>query len=77
MSNSPHENKNQLIRKLQQLPDEILENLYSLDIITLKGKMQFNDFLADTYRSCRALSHSESWLEFKISDWTIQMESED
>lgn len=61
----------------RQIPDEILENLYALDIITLKGKMQFNSWLADRYKKCRVLSPDEDWLAFTIGDWTIQMESED
>lgn len=69
--------KERLIRQLRQIPDEILENLYSLDVITLKGKMQWNSYLADRYKKYRALSHSKSWLKFKIGDWAIQMESED
>jgi hypothetical protein len=68
--------QSKIIRQLKQIPDEILENLYSLDIITLKGKMQFNLWIADRCRQYRILSSNEDWLMFKIGDWTIKMEKE-
>ena len=74
MSNSP---KDKVIRQLRQIPDEILENLYSLDIITLKGKMQFNSWLADRYKKYRVLSPDKDWLMFEIGEWIIRVESED
>lgn len=67
--------KDKIIRQLKQIPDEILENLYSLDIITLKGKMQFNLWIADRCRQYRILSPDEDWLMFKIGDWIVQMEN--
>lgn len=69
--------KEKIIQQLRQIPDEILENLYSLDIITLKGKMQFNDFLADRYKKYRVLSPDEDWLMFEIGGWVVKMEVED
>jgi hypothetical protein len=65
------------IRLLKQIPDEILENLYSLDIITLKGKMQFNLWIADRCRQYRILSPDEGWLRFKLGDWVFLMETRD
>ena len=71
--------KQKLIRKIQQLPEDILESvgLYSLDVVTLKGQMEYDDWLAKKYRSSRVLSSDEKWLRFKIGQWTIVMEEEE
>lgn len=77
ISEASQTQKDKLIRQLRQLPDELLEEFYSLDIISLKGRMQYNSFLANRYRKYRELSPNEGWLRFGIGDWTIQMETED
>jgi hypothetical protein len=69
--------KNKLIKKLCQIPDDILQELYFLDIIELKGKLQYNLWLADRYKKYRELSPNKNWLEFKIGSWIVQMETED
>jgi hypothetical protein len=69
--------KNKLIKKLRQIPDDILQELYFLDIVGLKGKLQYNLWLADRYRKYRELSPNKNWLEFKIGSWIVQMEIED
>ena len=69
--------KDKIIRNIRQLPNEILENLYSLNVINLIGKMQYNQWVADQYRIYRELSHSEKWLHFQIGNWKIRMETED
>lgn len=69
--------KEKLIRKLRQLPDDILQEVYDLDIIILRGHLQWNSFLAHQYKKQRQLSHNKNWLAFKFGDWAIQMEAED
>ena len=69
--------KSKIIRQIKQIPNELLENLYSLDIITLKGKMQFNSWIADRYKKHRVLSPDEDWLMFEIGEWVVKMEVED
>ena len=71
--------KQKLIRKIQQLPEDILESigLYSLDIVTLKGQLAYDDWLVDQYREYRVLSLDEHYLRFKIGEWAIVMEGEE
>ena len=68
--------KDKIIKSIRQLPDEILEKLYSLDVINHKGKMQYDLWLANRYREYRSLSHSEKWFHFQIGSWEIRMETE-
>ena len=70
--------KQKLIRKIQQLSEDILESagLYSLDVVTLKGQLAYDDWLAKKYRSSRVLSSDKKWLRFEIGQWTIAMEGE-
>jgi phage anti-repressor protein len=69
--------KQRLIRKLQQLPNEILDapELYFLDLIELKGQMQYNSWIADRYKKYRELTHNEDFLRFKLGNWSIIMET--
>lgn len=71
--------KQKLIRKIQQLPENILESvgLYSLDVVTLKCQMEYDDWLVDQYREYRVLSSDEHYLRFKIGEWAIVMEEEE
>ena len=65
--------KDIFIAKLQQLPNDILQEVYYLDVIILKGRLQWNSFLAHKYNA----KLSKDWLIFKINDWTLSMEKED
>lgn len=69
--------KDIFIKKLHQLPEDILQEVYYLDVAVLKGRLQWNSFLAYQYRKQRKLSSSQNRLEFEIGDWIIQMETED
>jgi len=80
ISEAPNETKKQkLIRKLQQLPEDILESkgLYSLELVTLRCQLDYDRWLADKYREYRVLGSDEHWLRFKIGEWTIVMEGEE
>ena len=68
--------KEKIIRQLRQIPDEILENLYSLDVIALKGQMQHDLWLSDRYKKYRVLSPDGDWLMFEMGDWVVRMKSE-
>jgi hypothetical protein len=69
--------KDMFIKKLRQLPEDILKEVYYLDIAILKGRLQWNSFLVHQYRKQKKQSHNKGWLEFKMGDWIIQMETED
>ncbi len=69
--------KNIFIRKLYQLPEDILQEVYYLNVVTAKGRLQWNSFLAHQYKKQQKPSHSKSWLEFEIGNWIIQMETEE
>ena len=69
--------KDIFVRKLRQLPEDILQEVYYLDVAISKGRLQWNSFLAYQYKKQQKLSSSQSWLEFEIGDWIIQMETED
>lgn len=71
--------KQELIRKIQQLPEDILESkeLYDIELITLKCQMQYDSWLVGQYKHCRVLSSDEHWLRFEIGEWTIAMEGEE
>ncbi len=70
--------KDIFIRKLRQLPEDILQEVYYLDIVTSKGRLQWNSFLADKYRECEieADNPEPDFLKFKINLWYVKMEKE-
>lgn len=69
--------KEKCIKRIQQLPEDILKQLYFLELIDPKGLMQYNKFLADRYRKHKILSSGEDWIEFKIGEFRILMEAEE
>jgi len=71
--------KQKLIRKIQQLPEDILESkgLYDIELTKLRCQMEYDDWLADQYKRYRVLSSDEHWLRFKIGEWLIVMEGEE
>lgn len=69
--------KDRLIRKIRQLPDDILMKAYHVELIDCKVLLQHDQWLADRLRTDRDLSSDEDWLRFKVGDWTILMETED
>ena len=77
ISQPPDTIKQKMIRQIRQLPDELLEKLYFLDIINLKGKLQYDPWLADKYGNQQERSPYESWFWFEVGDWIIQMEKQD
>ena len=77
ISEPPDTIKRRMIRQLQQLPDNLIEKLYSLDVMNLKGKMQYDLWLSDKYKECREASYDKKWLRFEVGEWVVYMESED
>ena len=68
--------KDIFIKKLHQLPDAILQEVYFLDVVTSKGRLQWNSFLADKYKECEIIISDPGFLGFKINGWYIKMEKE-
>lgn len=76
ISESPETRRQKLIKKIQQLPEDILESegLYSIELIDLKCQMQYDSWLASEYKHCRVLSSDKHWLRFEVEEWSIVME---
>lgn len=77
VSEAPPTLKDKLIKNLRQIPEDILEKLYHLDIVENKGQMEYNRWLADRYRKYRDLSDNKDWLAFEIGGFRILMEIEE
>lgn len=67
--------KDIFIRKIRQVPDDILQEVYVLDVVDSKGILQWNSHLADKYKD-QKIESDEEWLRFEIGDWRISMETE-
>lgn len=67
--------KEALIKKIKQLPDEIIKELNLIDLIALEGYMKNNTQLGNKYRNLRMLSTDRGWLKFKFDTWIINMKS--
>ena len=65
--------KDIFIKKLHQLPEDILQEVFYLDVVTSKGSLQWNSFLADKYKD-QEVGATQNWLYFKFSEWKISME---
>ena len=69
--------KDKIIQEIRQLPDDVLNEMYSLDVITHKGKMYCNLWLADRLKTDRDLGSSENFFRFRLGTWNLEMEVED
>lgn len=71
--------KQKLIKKIQQLPEDILESkeLYCIELINLTCQIQYDSWLVNQYRHYRVLSSDKHWLRFEIGEWTVAMEGEE
>jgi hypothetical protein len=67
--------KEVLIKKIKQLPDEIIKELNLIDLVALEGYMKNSTQLGNKYRNLRILSTNRSWLKFKFDTWVINMKS--
>ena len=65
------------INKIRQLPEDILQEVYFLDVVTSKGRLQWNLYLADKYRGYEMVIPDPRFLEFKINNWYIKREKDD
>ncbi|MCK4498955.1 hypothetical protein KAU11_00485 [Candidatus Babeliales bacterium] len=65
--------KDIFIKKLHQLPEDILQEVFYLDVVTSKGSLQWSSFLADKYKD-QEVGATRNWLYFKFSGWKISME---
>ena len=68
--------KDIFIRKIQSLPEDILQEVYLLDVVISRGRLQWNSFLADKYKHHKR-ELDKNWLSFSLSGWKIQMETEE
>lgn len=76
ISDKPETKKDKIIRNIRQLPDDLIDEFYTLDLISFKGSLEWNQWLADKYKAFGAYNKDKDFLRFEIGSWVIKMECE-
>lgn len=61
---------------LLELPSDIAEKAYSIELIGRKVRLQWGSFLADKYKDRVKASANKAFIWFKVNGWKVSMETE-
>lgn len=72
--------KDKFIRNLRQLPDDLLEAAYSVELIGKRVLCQYDKWLRDKYKEFKVSGKPDAlgdiFTDYRIEDWNISIETE-
>lgn len=69
-------NKQEMAGCLLELPSDIAEKAYSIELIDKKVTLQWDSFLADKYAEYAKVKANKAFIWFKVNGWKVSMETE-
>ena len=71
--------KDKHIRNLRQLPDDLLEAAYAIDLVEKRVLCQHNTWLEDKYKEFKTNDKPDAlgiFTDFRIGEWAVAIETE-
>lgn len=71
--------KQEIIENLEELPDQLIEKAYALDVVLGTLQLQYDSFLRDLYKAERIPDNpgNSKFIYFRIGKWRVIMETEE
>lgn len=71
--------KQEIMENLEELPDQLIEKAYALDVILRTLQLQYDSFLKGLYKAERIPDKpgNPMFIYFRIGKWRVIMETEE